>query len=354
MNEQSLLNVGEAIDQLINVDVSGRGLIRKLYSFAREKMGEPLALKAAKGLVDRVNENGVVFIATGWTHRPWISSDLAESDGPPGAATLARALNKAFNVAPVILVEEKLVTRMKKVVQAAGFVILTPEQATRSLEGTPWKGGMLKVASVLGFPSDEKEAKKRSVELVEKYAPGAVITVEKGGMNEAGKIHSSRGDDISGPMAKIDYLVLCAREKDILTVGVGDGGNEIGMGVIRERLRETFPLARKCNCPCEKGIAPETETHCLVTATVSNWGAYGIEACLAVLKQDPEVLHSAGVETRVLSSTAGAEFTDSIGGYCESAVDGMTADVHESLVVMLNEIVRRGIREVYGQSRFAR
>ena len=55
---------------------------------------------------------------------------------------------------------------------------------------------MLKVASILGFPTDEEEAKKRSLELVEKYVPGAVITIEKGGMNEAGKIHSTRGDDI--------------------------------------------------------------------------------------------------------------------------------------------------------------
>ena len=112
-----------------------------------------------------------------------------------------------------------------------------------------------------------------------------------------------------------------ARERDVFTVGVGDGGNEIGMGVIKERLHETFPLARKCNCPCQKGIAPETETHCLVTANVSNWGAYAIEACLAILRQDQEILHSASIETKVLSRTADAVFTDSIGGYCEPSVE---------------------------------
>lgn len=354
MNENSLLSVGEAIDQLVNIDVSGRGIIKKLYSFAREKTDRPLVLNAAEQLVERIKKKGTIFISTGWIHRPWVSEHIAESDGPPGAALLARALHKAFGIAPIILVEPNIIEPMKKVLQAAGFVILTPNEAIKALEGTSLRGGLLKVASVIGFPIDDEDAKRESISLVEKYKPDAVIVIEKGGMNEAGKVHSSRGDDTSYTMAKIDYLVLYAKQKKILTIGIGDGGNEVGMGLIRERLKENFALAKKCNCPCEKGIAPQTETDCLITANVSNWGAYALEACLAILKQDNEILHTPDMEIRVLARAADAQFADGISGYVEPSVDGMLAEVHKSLIIMLAEVVKRGIPEIYGQSRFAR
>lgn len=155
-------------------------------------------------------------------------------------------------------------------------------------------------------------------------------------------------------MAKVDYLILEAKKRKIFTMGIGDGGNEIGMGLIRERLWEHFPLARKCNCPCGKGIAPETETDCLVTANVSNWGSYGVEAALAILKQDIEILHTSNNEDRILARTADAQLADGIRGYSEPSVDGMLAEVHKSLIILLTEIVKRGMGEVYGKSSFAR
>ena len=100
MDKKKLLSFAEAIDQLVNIDVSGRGIISLLYSLAREKMGEPLALRAAENLMSNVREKSAVFICTGWIHRPYASKHTAETDGPPGAATLARALNKAFRAVP--------------------------------------------------------------------------------------------------------------------------------------------------------------------------------------------------------------------------------------------------------------
>jgi hypothetical protein len=354
MNEQALLLVGEAIDHLINTDASGRGIISKIYSYAREKIEKPLALTAAEGLTDRVKENGTVFLSSGWINRPWVTNYLAESDGPPGIASLARALNKEFRAAPIVLVEEYIVDRMEKVLQAAGFITLTPDQCIKALEGTSKKGGLLNAASVIAFPIDPEEAKKEAKSLIEKYEPSAVIVSEKGGINEVGIVHNSRGQSTTDTMAKIDYLVLHAKEKDILTIGIGDGGNEIGMGVIRERLKELLPMARKCICPCGKGIAPATETDCLVTAAVSNWGAYAIEACLAILKQDIEILHTPSLEDRILTRTADAQWVDGISGICEPSVDGMVAEVHKAVIVILTQIVKRGMREIYGESMFAR
>jgi len=152
MDEERLLSVGEAIDQLINTDISGRGVVGKLYSFAREKIKKPLALNASENLNKRVKEKGTIFIATGWIHRPWVSDHIAETDGPPGAAGLARALHKAFSVIPIVFVEENIISPMEKVLQAAGFIILKPDEAIKAIEGTPLRGGLLNVASVMSFP----------------------------------------------------------------------------------------------------------------------------------------------------------------------------------------------------------
>jgi hypothetical protein len=55
-----------------------------------------------------------------------------------------------------------------------------------------------------------------------------------------------------------------------VTIGVGDGGNEIGMGRVRERLAGEGELIAR--------IASVVSVDHLVVAGVSNWGAYGIVA----------------------------------------------------------------------------
>ncbi len=72
------------------------------------------------------------------------------------------------------------------------------------------------------------------------------------------------------------------------------------MGNIRETIRKHLPFGDRCLCPCGSGIAPITEVDVLVTATVSNWGAYGIAACLAILLKNTAVFHDAEMETWVL------------------------------------------------------
>ena len=53
--------------------------------------------------------------------------------------------------------------------------------------------------------------------------------------------------------------------KDILQIGIGDGGNEIGMGNLKSVIERDLNIIPSCiNC------------HHLIVATVSNWGAYGL------------------------------------------------------------------------------
>jgi len=291
----------------------------------------PLTLAAARALVKAVAPTDVVFIATGWLDRPQISLEIAETDGPPGAVVLGRALQRAFNAIPFFFVEDELLTAMATVVQAAGFKVLSPQAAIRAAGSK----APIHAATVLGFPSNLEDATKAATYLIKEYGPSAVVAVEKGGMSSDDTIHTSRGDNATEHMAKIDLLIREAKRHQILTIGVGDGGNEIGMGLIQGRIREALPFGDI--------IAPVTETDCLVTATVSNWGAYGIAACLAVLLGQREVFHDAQLEERILHRCTDAGLIDGISGYVEEGADGLPSRVHVALVTILAELVKQGV-----------
>lgn len=105
--------------------------------------------------------------------------------------------------------------------------------------------------------------------LLAKYDPVGLISIERCGRNENQDYANMRGISIAAETAAIDTLFLLAADRGIPTVGVGDGGNEIGMGVLKEEITEGLSLN-----PC---VVP---TDYLVIATVSNWGAYGLCAYL--------------------------------------------------------------------------
>lgn len=339
--EEYIRATGERIDRLVSLDVPARSAIQILYPLARGKSKEPLCLAAARLLEERVHQKEVVFLATGVPNRPHINPAIAETDGPVGAAALARALHHGLGAVSVILVEDLIIEGMSRVTRAAGFRVLSPDEAIAAAHSRP----LIRGAAVIGFPTDAMEAQRKARELIEQYKPAAIIAIEKGGMNEKEKIHSSRGDEYTATMAKIDYLVLEARKRNIATFGIGDGGNELGMGVIQEEIKKSsIPWAAKCRCGCGGGIAPATPTDVLITATVSNWGAYGIAACLAALLQRPEVLHDAKVEEALLQAAADASFIDGATGYVIPGADSLASPVHQAFITLLAETVRQSLR----------
>ena len=336
--ECSLISWAETIDHLITVDVGGRGVIGKLYRAARAVSSRPLVLTVAEGLQRSLCNKEVVFIATGWPDRTAVDPTIAETDGPSGAAVLARTLHRAFGVVPILLTEEQLVCPLCKVVSSAGFKVLPLESALR----TRHSKGPIHAATVLPFPISLPEAQRAAKRLFELHSPGAVIVIEKGGMNESGVIYSCRGEETTETIAKADQLVIEARARGIFTLGIGDGGNEIGMGLIHKEAEEILVHGIGKSVP--GGFAPSVPTDALVVAAVSNWGAYGVAACLAVLLQRRDVFHDEDVERRVLESCAHAGFIDGVTGYVEGSVDGIPMNVHLALVRILKSIVNQALR----------
>ena len=327
------------IDRLINLDINRRGVINALYRAAREKMDGPLVHAAAEMLVETVRPGSVVMIATGWPDRPWVTPEIGELDGPPGAALLARSLHVALGAVPIFLIERQLSPSMAAAARGAGFAVLTPEEAVKAA----CSRAPLHAAAVIDFPTDMDSAGLESKRLIDVYEPKAVISVEKGSANEKGVIHNARGEDTTEYMAKVDELVKVAREAGIATIGIGDGGNEIGMGTIRDAVRREVPFGAECSCGCGSGIAPVVETDVLVTAGVSNWGCYGVAACLSVMTKRLGALHDEAMELRTLREAADAGLIDGNTGWVDPGADGIAAVTHAAIVTLLRQIVRNAL-----------
>ncbi len=187
-------------------------------------------LRAARGILAG---RGPILIGTGFP-----VGDSFETDGPLGAIALYRALAE--------------------------------------LGREPWFGCAPPISRVLGasFRTLEipiaawEETRPFVRQALARLRPGAVVAIERPGVAGDGRYYNMRGEDITDRLAKFDlFFELFAG----FTVGIGDGGNEIGMGNV---------LGALAGLPIRPSV---TRCQELVVAAVSNWGAYGIIACMNLL-----------------------------------------------------------------------
>ncbi len=325
-----LLRVGEGIDKLCSIEITGRGVIGPLYAAARSRQGRPLCLLAAELLAERVGRDDVVIIATGLPTFPWFSG---EQDGPIGAATLARALVLALAAKPVIVTEMIHLEMCRAALKGAGLYARGLDETLR----LPTTG------AVVPFTTEPNAAEREAQMLLDRVRPKALIAIERPGANEHGHYHAAKGYRLTEHCAKVDVLFEQAKADRILTIGIGDGGNELGSALIRETVLSEVPHAAKCQCPCAGSTVPQFIPDALVMAAISNWGAYGIEAALAVLLGRPEVMHSREVDRRVHELCAAAEANNNGPGLLDPGTDAVPVHLHGHLVELLGFIVQSGL-----------
>lgn len=323
--------IGTNIDRLVNLDVSGYGVIGRLYEAAVARQGGPLTLRAAARLAEVVGADDFVFLTGGWILPGYLAH--GENDGPIGCAALARALSFGLHARPVVLTEERLVPNLQATCRTAGLLVYDAVEL-RQVSATTVPG-----VAVLPFPIDDARATAEAERLVREYAPRAVIAIEKNGPNKRGVYHMVAGTDNSAQVAKLGRLFEAARDAGALTIGIGDRGNEIGFAVINDVVADLLPFGATCKCPCGAGVADNTAVDILVTACVSNWGAYGIAACLAELLQNAELLHTPAVEGELIRECAKAGGFDGMSGRPVFAMDGMRGEVSVAIVELLREII---------------
>lgn len=179
------------------------------------------------------------------------SPPAAETDGPVGAALLARGLGEIG--IPCRLATDEPCRHACAVALAAAGAAKVPVDAVAI-------GASLKA-------------------MIETWRAAGVthaVSIERCGRSGDGTPRNMRGQDISAFTAPLDEL-FAAGPWD--TIAVGDGGNEIGMGAMPRAL-----IARHV----EHGdtIACVTPAHHLIVAGVSHWGGYALIGALAVIRQD--------------------------------------------------------------------
>jgi hypothetical protein len=329
--DEKLLKVGEAIDSLCTIEITGRGVVRDLYLAARAAQpGGPLCLTVAQQLLSRVRPGDAVVLATGLPTYPWFSG---EQDGPVGAATLARALVLGLAARPIIVTEAIHVDMCKAAVRGAGLYARGLDEALR----------LPTTVAVIPFPIHPDEAEQAAERLFGAIRPGALIAIERPGANEHGHYHGAKGFRLTEHCAKVDVLFERGKAAGIYTVGIGDGGNELGCAVIRDTVVASVPYAATCQCPCGGTVVPAFVPDHLVLTAISNWGAYGVAAALALLLDRREVLHGRDIDRRVHELCAAAEANNNGPGLLDPGTDAVPVGLHGDFVEILGFMVQSGI-----------
>lgn len=239
-------------------------------------------------------EKGCVFLMTGF-----YVAGFAETDGPVGTCTIAKALEK-LGYSPVVITD-KFCTNFFEIEN------INVEYIDNS------------------FSQNEME------ELIEKYSPKGMISIERCGKNKFGEYANMRGISISEFTAPLDNLFE-KYEGVIPTIGVGDGGNEIGMGCLKDVITQRLSLE-----PCI------VKADYLVIATVSNWGAYGITCALGI-KTGKELLPTFNWIRKYIQNTVDIGSVDGVTHERVVSVDGKGMDIEEEIIEELRKIESEGIK----------
>ncbi|HEY2991190.1 MAG TPA: DUF4392 domain-containing protein [Methylomirabilota bacterium] len=309
----------DPVDHLLALDPGRRGIAAFFQPGG--------ALRAARALA----RARTVLVVTGFI----VADGMPETDGPPGAAVLGRALRQ-------------LGARVRYTTDAATLPTLAA--ALKAL-GEP--------ADAFAYPDGAQAAR----EVLARERPTHLVSIERPGRGRGGDYLNMRGVSVAGWNRPLDEMFLLARSRTVrtgvseprpfstertrvseprpsqtrppsvragqaplATIAIGDGGNEIGMGNVRGVLTRQGTLMAR--------IASVVRVDHLVVAGVSNWGAYGIVAQLGRLTGRP-LLHTPADERRLIEACVDAGAVDGITRRRERTVDALDADTHAAIVALL-------------------
>ncbi|XP_072424166.1 D-glutamate cyclase, mitochondrial isoform X3 [Chiloscyllium punctatum] len=286
----------KALDSLIQQDPGNRGIKHLLIE--KQLLKACLSLSNAKS----------VLITTGFpTH--FNNQPPEETDGPPGAIAIA-AMLQAQKKNVVIVTDQRALEMNRKIIEEA------VEQ------------GRLKTpVPIVSFQDNGKDS--ALMFLCHDGNPqfprfDHLIAIERAGMAADGNYYNARKVNIKHLVDPIDKLFLKAQDiPGISTTGIGDGGNELGMGKVKEAVKKYINNGDLIACDVEADFT--------VIAGVSNWGGYAVACGLYIL-------NSCAIHERYLRKALGFPMTSEMVGYILALP---TVQKEEKLLELL---VKHGIR----------
>jgi hypothetical protein len=294
----------DEIRAMIQQDVGNRGLARdpadNLITACRDDFAA-----ACRSIAETPNAS--LAVVTGF-FIPHANPPCGETDGPLGGIFLARALHPLG--IPITLITDAFGrTALEVGLRACGLdqcvpVVALPEKPRRGTPDPLWTH---------------------------------LIALERVGPGEDGRCRNMRGLDITEHTAPAHYLF----ENDgpqtppRCTIGIGDGGYEIGMGKIPlDTIRRNIPNGERIAC--------RVATDYLIVAGVSNWGAYALAAGVAVLRGQrlPAALFAAERERELLRvMVEKGPLVDGVTARPTVSVDGLSFEDYARPLVGLGELL---------------
>jgi hypothetical protein len=345
-----------ALGQLMRQDPAGRGIAN--FRSGGQLLGADHLEPAARSLAAA----RAVAIITGFGVHDG-EQYVAETDGPPGAIALADVLFHSG----------------MKIALISDFVGMPALRTSRDLLG-------LKEVSLLEFPFESEDGSstarqsndapfnERSNAWVEEFLSSELgcclthlVAIERVGPSHTlesllaqtrigdppygdferdvppehrNVCHNMRGAPINSSTAKTHRLFEIVRQRKlpIKTIGIGDGGNEIGMGqfpweVLRAAIAQG-PAGR---------VACRIPTDLTLLAGVSNWGGYALASAIDRLNGRERFLQtwSAEREHQLLQAlVAKAHCVDGLTRRHEATVDGLASETLRNFWSSLLQIIR--------------
>ncbi len=278
--------MGETIEDII-LDQDKRGMMA-----LRPYLPDDYCSQAAQFIMD--NPGGVIIVTGFYV----VMAGKPETDGPPGAIAIGEAL-KGLGRAVTYVSDE-----------------YTTPVLRRYANGS----------DVIEFPIDGVDASKKHAKgILKKVKPSLLISIERCGRTREDTYLNMRYVDISPNTARLDYLF----DSEVPSVGIGDGGNEIGMG----NLAEVIPTVD--SLPDYPAV---NQVDRLVIASVSNWGGYGLVAALSRIS-GKNLLPSVESETAMLHGMIEAGVVDGTTGNAVPTVDNFSAEENGALLDRLHRAV---------------
>mmetsp|Transcript_18496 Transcript_18496/g.45823 ORF Transcript_18496/g.45823 Transcript_18496/m.45823 type:complete len:351 (+) Transcript_18496:3-1055(+) len=294
MSPETLSKTCGALQDVIGTDAGNRGMKCLIV---------PGDLEKAAYAITSLEPKSTVVVLSGFpccvTHDP-----PTETDGPPGTFAIARAMAALGH--EVIVVTD---TCNEAVFAAALENLALPSENCGSvvLQAYP--------------PSLSEEEEKKFSKLANDC--NLLVACERAGPSKDGVCYTMRAIDMNekGLIAPLHRLV---KESNAPFIGIGDGGNELGMGKVLDQIAANIPRGETIGC-----VVP---ADFLIAASVSNWGGYAFAAAAAATKANDQesleawlerCLPSEDEEIALLNRCVAVGCRDGVSGEVEATVDGM-------------------------------
>lgn len=160
--------------------------------------------------------------------------------------------------------------------------------------------------------------------------PSHLVAIERPGRARDGHYYNMRGEPLPDEGEPFDQWFLDADRQGIATIGIGDGGNEIGMGNVFQEVADTVPHGAT--------IASVVPAGHLIVAGCSNWGAYGLAGVLSLLS-GRDLLPTATQAAAAVHDIVRAGAVDGVTLRNEPAVDGLTLEQSLGMLEQIRRLV---------------